>query len=375
MLGVIAYIFGYLLKFWFTIVGNYGWAIILFSITIKAILFPLTLKQQKSTRKTQELQPKLNALQEMYKDDQQKLSEEYSKFMKENKFNPFGGCLLMILQLFVLLGVLYVVANPMKYMEKSTQEEIDDDLREIIVVESFSGDKEAYEAYTISYYNEHSGDDIIKKVIKEHGNEDKEKVYLESYKLTNRYYELNILKNKYDLGFMGINLGDITMRDKTNWKLWIFPILTVLFYYLSLWMVTRTQKKTTQKMKDADGNEIEMPNMMTMNITMPLLSGWISASVPQGMGLYWFINSFLQVIIQLVTEQFIKKEKNETDSNKSSEVIIEDKNAKVDSDDEKDTEAYESTENSDKDNPIKDNNNKKKNNGKNKNSSKKKHRK
>ena len=92
-----------------------------------------------------------------------------------------------------------------------------------------------------------------------------------------------------------------------NWKLWVFPILTTIFYYLSLAMVSKNQK-AQPKMKDADGNEIEMPDMRTMNITMPLLSGWISASVPQGMGLYWFSNSLLQIIIQLITEKFISKD-------------------------------------------------------------------
>ena len=375
MLGVIAYLFGYLLKFWFSVLGNYGWAIIMFSVTIKAILFPLTLKQQKSTRKTQELQPKLNALQEKYKDDQERLSIEYTKFMKENKFNPFGGCLLMILQLFVLLGVLYVVASPMKYMEKIPPEEIDNELRALIIADNYSGDQKAYEQYAINYYNEHSGDKIVKKVVKNIGSDDKEKVYLETYKLNNRYYELRLLKNKYDLNFMGINLGDITLSDRSNIKLWIFPVLTVIFYYLSLWMVSRNQKKNTPKMKDSEGNDIEMPNMMTMNITMPLLSGWISASVPQGMGLYWFINSFLQVLIQLVTEQVIKKEKSNNDKNESSEVVIEDKNAKVE-DEEKPETIDNAKENVDSDKPDgKDNSIKNNNNGKNKNSSKKKRKK
>ncbi len=380
MLGSIAYVFGFVLKFWFNILGNYGWAIILFSITIKAILFPLTLKQQKATRKTQELQPKLNELQEKYKDDQQKLSEEYTKFMQENKFNPFGGCLLMILQLFMLLGVLYVVASPMKYMEKSTQAEIDEELRGIIAQEKFSGDKEEYIAYAVKFVDENSGEDMVKNAIKslEKGQEknkdiviNNETIYLQYYKLTNRYYELSILKNKYDLDFLGINLGEITLRDKSNLKLWIFPVSTVIFYYLSLWMVSRNQKKNTPKMKDADGNEIEMPNMMTMNITMPLLSGWISASVPQGMGLYWFINSFLQVLIQLFTEFFIKKDKEKDALKTNSEVIIEDKEAKV----EDNNENVETLENSDNDDPIKDNTKKKDKNGRNKNASKKKHRK
>ncbi len=123
-MSTLAYIFGYILKFWLNLCGNYGLAMVLFSVTVKAILFPLSIKQQKSMRMSQELQPKLNELQAKYGDNKEQMTIEYQKFMKENKYNPFGGCLLSILQLFVLFGVLYVVMNPMKYMDKYTDEEI-----------------------------------------------------------------------------------------------------------------------------------------------------------------------------------------------------------------------------------------------------------
>jgi membrane protein insertase Oxa1/YidC/SpoIIIJ len=77
-----------------------------------------------------------------------------------------------------------------------------------------------------------------------------------------------------------------------------------------MWMITRKQKQTQKTIKDANGNEVQMPNMMVMNLMMPLLSGWISFSVPQGMGLYWFSNSLLQIIIQLITEKVTKKDDN-----------------------------------------------------------------
>ena len=353
MIRSFSYIFGFILKFWFNIVGNYGWAVILFSITIKAILFPLTLKQQKSTKKTQELQPKLQEIQEKYKDDQQKFMQEYQKFVKENDYHPMGGCLLAIVQMFVIFGVLYVVINPMKYMDKMKDAEIDEALQKTIIDTQYSGDKEAFESYVVSFINENSGDSLVKKATQNTSGDDEILTYVNYYKLRNRYYEIDILKNKYEpekLTIFGIFLGDITVQNMKDWKLWVFPVLTTIFYYLSLAMVTKKQK-TQPKMKDADGNEIEMPDMRTMNITMPILSGWISASVPQGMGLYWFTNSFLQIIIQYVTQKFLDKgDKN----NSSTEVVIE----------------AENLENTVQ-NPIveeKKNNN----NGKNKNSSKKK---
>lgn len=308
MFKALAFIFGYLLKFWFSIFGNYGVAVILFTITIKAIILPLTIKQQRSTEKTQELQPKLQALQEKYKDDQEKLAQEYQKFMTENKYNPFGGCLIAILQIFIILGVFYVVANPIQYMEKYSDKQINIELEKAIISQDYSGDVNIYKEALVEFAknNKISGDYSIESIEISSGDileNDLRYKYLTNYRRVDRYSELKILKEKYDLHFLGIDLGDITANHPTNWKLWVFPILTTVFYYISMWMISRKQKKMTQKIKDADGNEIEMPNMMAMNFTMPLLSGWISYSVPQSMGLYWFANSLLQIIIQFFMDK------------------------------------------------------------------------
>ncbi len=324
MFQAIANVFGYVLEFWLKIFSNYGVAVVMFTITIKAILLPLTIKQQKSAERTQALQPKLNELQEKYKDDKEKMTQEYQKFMSENKFNPFGGCLIAILQIFVLLGVFYVVANPLQYMEKNTADEITIRLEQAIIKEDFSGDKDAY----IAMLEETSSSGEIlddTNFSGDHVPTGLRKIYLDNYKLKNRYYELKIMNNSdsYDMNFLGINLGDVTANNMGDWKLWIFPILTTIFYYLSMWMVTRKQKQTQKVMKDADGNEIQMPNMMAMNFMMPLLSGWISYSVPQGMGLYWFSNSLLQIIIQFITDKISKKDNNDEKVLKPIEAIKE----------------------------------------------------
>ena len=287
---IIANLFGYVLEFWYNICQNYGVSIILFAITIKIILYPLTLKQQKAMKKTQELQPKLLELQERYKDNQEALMVEYQKFVSENKFNPFGGCLLSFLQIPILLGLFYVVEKPLTYMQKIEQPEIDEYVQQIVIDEYFSGDIELFE----EKYSD--AQDVINE-----------------YKTKNRYHELKIVKenNLLNLNFFGINLGDIAAENKTNFVLLIIPILTTVFLYISLYVVSSdTTKKQKQTLKDADGNEIPMPNMMAMNIVMPLMSGYISYIVPQGMGLYWFTNSLIQIIIQLVLKEYLDKNQN-----------------------------------------------------------------
>jgi YidC/Oxa1 family membrane protein insertase len=82
-----------------SVLGDYGVAIIGLTILIRVLLLPLTVKQTKSMYELQRIQPKIKALQEKYKKDKEKLQEETLKFYQENKVNPFGGCLPLLLQM------------------------------------------------------------------------------------------------------------------------------------------------------------------------------------------------------------------------------------------------------------------------------------
>ncbi|HNP69901.1 MAG TPA: YidC/Oxa1 family membrane protein insertase [Kouleothrix sp.] len=91
--------------------GNGGLAIILFTVVARLIILPLTLKSLQSTRKMQELQPQLKELQRKYGKDQQKLTEETMKLYREYKVNPAGGCLPMLLQFPIFIGVYQAVLH------------------------------------------------------------------------------------------------------------------------------------------------------------------------------------------------------------------------------------------------------------------------
>ena len=93
------------------ITNDWGMAIILLTLAIRILLLPLTWKQTKSMVEMQRVQPHLKALQAKYKDDKEKLQEETLKFYSENKVNPFGGCLPLLLQFPVLIA-LYSVLGP-----------------------------------------------------------------------------------------------------------------------------------------------------------------------------------------------------------------------------------------------------------------------
>jgi len=99
----------YLLQALYNLTGNYGVAIILLTILVKIILLPLTIKQTRSMIAMQKIQPEIKKLQEKHKDDKEKLSQEMMKFYKENKVNPLGGCLPLILQLPVFFALFTVL--------------------------------------------------------------------------------------------------------------------------------------------------------------------------------------------------------------------------------------------------------------------------
>ncbi len=88
-----------LLDFIYRFVKNWGWAIIILSILIYFILYPLSLKQMRSMKEMQALQPRIEELRKNYKDNPQKLNKEIMELYKEHKVNPFGGCLPLLLQM------------------------------------------------------------------------------------------------------------------------------------------------------------------------------------------------------------------------------------------------------------------------------------
>lgn len=90
---------------------NYGIAIILFTLVIKALLFPLTAKQMKSMKAMKELGPKLKALQEKYKNDKEAQQKAVSNLYKETGINPLAGCLPLLLQMPILSGMFYALRN------------------------------------------------------------------------------------------------------------------------------------------------------------------------------------------------------------------------------------------------------------------------
>ena len=100
-------------------VQSYGIAIILLTIAVRIIVLPLSIKQTRSMREMQRIQPELKKIQQKYKGDRQKMNEEMMALYKEHSVNPFGGCLPLLLQFPVLIALFYVVRSPLNYLKGS----------------------------------------------------------------------------------------------------------------------------------------------------------------------------------------------------------------------------------------------------------------
>ncbi|MCI7145360.1 MAG: YidC/Oxa1 family membrane protein insertase [Clostridiales bacterium] len=118
ILGVIAKPMGYLLDFLYNVVGNYGITIIIFTVFVKLCIYPLYIKQTKSTAVMSEMQPKIREIQNRYANDQEMMNIKLQELYKEEKFNPMGGCLPMLIQMPIIMGLFALLRNPLRYITK-----------------------------------------------------------------------------------------------------------------------------------------------------------------------------------------------------------------------------------------------------------------
>ena len=308
MLNAVASLFGYLMNFIYEIVQNYGLAIIIFTLLVKIILLPFTIKQQKSLQKTQELQPLMQELQRKYGNDQQKFMEEYNKLLKSKNMTAMSGmgcsgCLLSLIQIPIILAMFYMMASPLTHIMKLDADQIEqykNEINEIKMNEAIAKIYASGDSYS---------DEELEKLIAEA----KEKTYISA-----RYTEIEIIKEKglMNLDFLGINLGESAINNRNNYFMLIIPVLSVLFTYLSIIMTNAYNKKKGIVQPKPEDSEIPMPDMRLMNIMMPLMTGYIAYSVPQGVGLYWATSNFLNVIQMQAMRYFMdKNDKNSTSNN------------------------------------------------------------
>ena len=108
--------FGWVLYQIFRLVGDYGYAVILFTVIVKTIILPLNIKQTNSMKEMQAITPEVQKLQKKYKNNPEKLNMETMKLYKLYKVNPMSGCLPLLIQLPIIWGLFGALQNPQKYV-------------------------------------------------------------------------------------------------------------------------------------------------------------------------------------------------------------------------------------------------------------------
>jgi YidC/Oxa1 family membrane protein insertase len=120
LIGWVAEPLGILLSFLYDFFDNYGIAIIAFTVIVKLCLFPLYAGQIKHSARMADVQPKMQALQKKYAHDKETLNMKMMELYKEEKFNPMRGCLPMLIQMPIILGLFALLRNPTAFIDSST---------------------------------------------------------------------------------------------------------------------------------------------------------------------------------------------------------------------------------------------------------------
>lgn len=285
-MGFISEIFGYILNFLYEQFNNYGIAIIIFSVLLRIILIPITIKQQKSLKKNARLQKEMKEIQTKYKSNPEKLNQETIELYKREKMSPFSGCFSGILQIIIILSVFWLVSKPLTYMKKINPE----------IIEKYS--QELKEEGANSSYTEIA-------IINKKAAEDPE-VYI-------------------NMNFLGLDLSKVPTQSLDDFRVYIIPILYVISSVISIKITTKmnsnSKDKDINKLKKAEDkekqpDEMEMMQQMNNNMTymMPIMSVMIAIIAPLGLALYWLISNVLMIVERLIIDRFInQKEENKNE--------------------------------------------------------------
>lgn len=303
MIAFFANIFGYLLNFIYDIVKNYGLAIIIFSILVKIAMLPISIKQQKTMKKTTKIQKKLKEIQLKYKNNPEKLNQETMELYKAENMSPFSGCLSAIVQIILLFAVFYLVRSPLTYMKKIDTE----------VINKYS---KIVKEYKLSENSAYSEIDIIREIdnIKKlKNNQDveqtEEKTNLEEIK-EEELDQLNI-----NMDFLGLNLAQVPTKSR-DWKAYIIPVLYVLVSILSMKITNPVAPKSevieNKDEKALTNKEDEFDAMAqmnkNMNMMLPIMYVSVALIAPLGLALYWLMNSLLMIVERLALNKLLKDE-------------------------------------------------------------------
>lgn len=287
--------FGFLFRILFDFVGNYGIALVIFTIFFRLLLVPSAVKQQKSSAKTVRLQPKLKRIRDKYQDyapqeRQQRIQMETNElYQKEGYSAMTGGCAPLLFQLPILWGLYGIIRMPLTHVLNLSKEAVTALTTAVKALPELADQTSRSAAYAESYVIKYI-DDIIA------ANPD----------ILSSFGDAVEKIKAFDFTVFGIHLGSIP--DTGVFKAWgsssteakllvLIPILAGLSSLLTSVLSQVRQKKANPNME----NQQMMGCMM---LTMPLMSLWFTFQFPAGMGMYWILSNLLAFLQTLILGHF-----------------------------------------------------------------------
>ena len=291
--------FAKLMVWLYSLTGNYGLALILFSLSINLVLLPFSIKSKKSTLRGARLQPQIQELQKRHAGNQQKLNQELQKLYQEEGVSPLSGCLWSLLPMFLLFPIYRIVIKPITRMMFAGAAAGDTVLETVKTYFESTG-VELATSGRAAFYNEIQ----LTNLVHEHWDS------LQSALAGKIDGLMNV-----DLGFLGVNLGE-TPAFSAIWKgpytwavigLLLIPIVSSLFSWLAMKISSATNPQV-------GANAQTQGTMKGMNLMMPLMSLWFGYSMPAAMSIYWIANSVFNTARDLAVTRVVKKQIEEEDA-------------------------------------------------------------
>lgn len=294
-------------------VGALGLSIIIFTLVIKTLMFPLMVKQQKSSFKMQMLQPELDKIKNKYKGktdqlSQQKMTLEMQDFQKSNGISLMGGCLPLLVQLPILYALFYLFQNAYVYVDVIGQNYTD--IANAIVQIPVNLRMEVFQPFAQTFVDAYKNVDVIKTSGFDMGNAEHIVMLVNYLKVEdwttilsqlgasgNSLIPLLEVKNGIET-FLTIPL---VSSAGLSWPGVLIPAFAAIS--------TFAQSKITMAMSPASSDPNNPAASMTKMMTymMPFMMGFFCISMPAGLGLYWIIGNIFGIIQQVILQKYYKK--------------------------------------------------------------------
>lgn len=305
-LGFIGDILRWALDLIYSLVGNYGWAVLIFTLLIRLVLMPLDIKSRKSMKAMQNVQPKIDELNKKYANDKDKLNQKMADLYKKEKINPLSGCLPMLIQLpilFAMFAVMREVAN-----EETIQMILEIKQNILAGVENYQPKLQSL----LWIKNVFQPDSFMSTVVPAFGSKLAEITKASGAVTMEMIEEAKAFLQTNEYSAWAANYGNavaysapllmwtITIPKKFN-GLFILPILSAVSQFFTSKFMNAGQQNV---------NPQQSANTKFMQWFFPLFSLWICASSNAAFALYWvFINVF-QIAQQFIIGKLIDRSEN-----------------------------------------------------------------